>query len=51
MTGDAAANGTLVLRASSIAGKLGGKSVAGSTGHHGFFGPGVRSLMRTRIAG
>jgi hypothetical protein len=51
VTGDAAAQGTLVLHASSISGKLGGKRVVGSTGHKGFFGPGVRSLMRTRIAG
>jgi pimeloyl-ACP methyl ester carboxylesterase len=50
ITGDAAANGTLQLYASSISGKLGGKHVAGSTGHKGFFGPAVRSLSRTRLA-
>jgi hypothetical protein len=46
VTGDKAANGTLVLNASAIAGKLGGRRVAGTTGHKGFFGPGVTAFAR-----
>jgi hypothetical protein len=50
ITGDKAAHGTLTLHASTITGKLGGKRVAGSTGHRGFFGGPPRALPR-RIAG
>jgi pimeloyl-ACP methyl ester carboxylesterase len=46
VTGDKAANGTLVLNASAITGKLGGRRVAGTTGHKGFFGPGVTAFAR-----
>jgi pimeloyl-ACP methyl ester carboxylesterase len=46
VTGDKAANGTLTLHASSITGKLGGRRVAGTTGHKGFFGPGVTAFAR-----
>jgi pimeloyl-ACP methyl ester carboxylesterase len=50
VSGPAGAQGTLVLHASTIKGKLDGKSVVGSTGHKGFFG-GLTNAALQRLVG